>query len=114
MPSGSVTPAPAGVGVVAAGVGAAVTWTLADADVEAAACGEVAVAVRVMLVPTAFCGTATDARTWTGWAVVRPTEHVTPPGGAQTVKPGAGFAGFTLILTFAVPFSWFASQTQMA
>jgi hypothetical protein len=98
---------------VAEGVGSALTRTLADPDAEAFACGEVPVAVRVTRVPAAFVGTATAARSWTGWEV-RPTEHTFPPDGVQTVKLGAGVAGFAAMVTFAVPFPWPASQTQIA
>jgi len=98
---------------VADGVGSALTRTLADPDAEAFACGEVPVAVRVTRVPAAFFGTATAARSWTGWEV-RPTEHTFPPDGVQTVKLGACVAGFAAMVTFAVPFPWPASQTQIA
>ena len=98
---------------LAEGVGSALTRTLADPDAEAFACGEVPVAVRVTRVPAAFFGTATAARSCTGWEVSA-TEHAFPPGGVQTVKLGAGVAGFAAIVTFAVPFPWPASQTQIA
>jgi hypothetical protein len=114
-PPGSVTPTPSGsVDGVAAGVEAAVTVTLPDADAEAADCAEVPVAVRVMSVPAAFPGTATAARSCTAWAAVRPTEHVVPPGVAQTVKLGDSWPGFAAILIFALPFTLPASQTQIA
>jgi len=32
----------------------------------------------------------------------------------QTVKLGVGVAGFAAMVTFAVPFPWPASQTQIA
>jgi hypothetical protein len=66
-----------------------------------------------MWVPAAFRGAATAARSWVGLDV-RPTEHDFPPGAAQTVKLGAGVAGFAVILIFAVPFARPASQTQIA
>lgn len=115
-PPGSVTPTPSGsVAGVVAGVEAAVTVTLPDPDAEAADCAEVPVAVRVMWVPAAaVCGTATAARSCTAWAAVRPTEHVVPPGAAQTVKLGADLPGFAAILIFALPFTLPASQTQIA
>jgi hypothetical protein len=93
------------------GVPAAVTRTLPDADAPAP-CGEVPVAVRVRWVPAAFFGTATAARNSTAWFAVRATEHVLPPVVAQTVK--LGVPDFALMLTFAVPFTVPASQTQTA
>jgi hypothetical protein len=103
--------------VVPAGVdeGAGFTWTrtLSEEDAEAAACGEVPVALRMMWVPAALCGTATAARSWAGLDV-KAMEHVFRPGGAQTVKLGAGVAGFAVILIFAVPCARPASQTQIA
>jgi len=90
------------------------TRTLSDADAEAAACGEVPVTLRVRRVPAAFCGAAIAARNWTGWAVVRPTEHTVLPGGEQTVKLGPRPPGLAVMLIFAVPVTWPASQTQIA
>jgi hypothetical protein len=113
---GSNAPAPTGEGVPAGvdeGAGFALTRTLSEEDAEAAACGEVPVALRVMWVPAALRGTATAARSWAGLDV-RAMEHVFPPGAAQTVKLGAGLAGFAVILIFAVPFARPASQTQIA
>ncbi len=96
-------------------VGAAVlTRTLPDAVAEAADCGEVPVAVRVMWVPVAFSGTATAARNWTAWPAVRATEHEFPPVAGQTVKLGVSLPGPAEMLTFAVPFTVPASQTQTA
>jgi hypothetical protein len=113
VPGGRGAPTP-GVGVGDAdGVGTAVTRTLPDADAEAGACGEVPVAVRVIWVPAAFCGTAIAACSSTGWAV-RPTEHVFFPAGEQTVKLGASLAGFAVMLIFAWPLAWLASETQIA
>jgi hypothetical protein len=106
-----VVAVPAG---VVPGAEAAATGTLPDAET-AAACGEVPVAVRVIVVPAAFCGTATAARSWTGWApAVRATEHDVPPGDAQTVKLGASVPGFAVMLTFALPLTPLDSQTQIA
>ena len=114
---GASTPTPGVVAVpagVVPGAEAAATGTLPDADAAAAACGEVPVAVRVMVVPAAFCGTATAARSWTGWPAVRLTEHDVPPGAAQTVKLGASVPGFAVMLTFALPLTPLDSQTQIA
>jgi hypothetical protein len=116
LAGGGNRPVPTGVFVplgVAEGEGSALTRTLADPEAEAFACGEVPVAVRVMLVPAAFFGVATAARNWTGWEV-RPTEQTFPPGDEQTVKLGAGLAGFVAMVTFALPFLAPASQTQIA
>jgi len=100
--------------VLALGVGvAAVTRTLPDAVAEAADCGEVPVAVRVRWVPAAFFGTATAARNWTAWPAVRATEHEAPPIAGQTVKLGVSLPGAAAMLTFAVPFTVPASQTQI-
>jgi hypothetical protein len=115
---GASTPTPGVVAVpagVVPGAEAAATGTLPDAETAAAACGEVPVAVRVIVVPAAFCGTATAARSWTGWApAVRATEHDVPPGDAQTVKLGASVPGFAVMLTFALPLTPLDSQTQIA
>ena len=116
FPVGSDAPTPAGEAVpvgLLEGAGFAFTRTLAEEDAEAAACGEVPVALRVIWVPAAFRGTATAARSWVGLDV-RPTEHVLPPGAAQTVNLGAGVAGFAVILIFPVPFARPTSQTQIA
>ena len=91
---------------------AAVTGTVPDAVAEAADCGEVPVAVRVRWVPAAFWGTATTARNWTACPAVRATEHVVPPVVGQTVKLGVSLPGAAVMLTFAVPFTGPASQTQ--
>jgi len=113
---GGNTPVPTGVFVpagVSEGVGSALTRTLADPDAEAFDCGEVPVAVRVTRVPAAFFGAATAARNWAGWEA-RATEHTLLPGGEQTVKLGAGLAGFAVMVIFAVPLERPASQTQTA
>jgi hypothetical protein len=65
-------------------------------------------------VPAAFCGTATAARNWTAWPAVRATEHEFPPVAGQTVKLGVSLPGAAAMLTFAVPFTVPASQTQTA
>jgi len=114
--AGGNTPVPTGALVPAGvfeGVGFALTRTLADPDAEAFDCGEVPVAVTVTRVPAAFFGTATAARNWAGWEA-RATEHTLLPGGEQTVKLGAGLAGFAVMVIFAVPFERPASQTQTA
>jgi len=113
---GGNTPVPTGLFVPAGvfeGVGFALTRTLADPDAEAFDCGEVPVAVRATRVPAAFFGTAIAARNWTGLEV-KATEHTLPPGGEQTVKLGAGLAGFAEMVIFAVPLERPASQTQTA
>jgi hypothetical protein len=95
------------------GVPAAVIRTLPDADAPAP-CGEVPVAVNVIWLPAAPLGTATAARNWTAWLAVRATEHAIPPVVAQTVKLGASLPGPAAMLTFAVPLTLPASQTQTA
>ena len=64
--------------------------------------------------PAAFFGTATAARSWTAWPAVRATEHEAPPVAGQTVKLGVSLPGPAAMLTFAVPFTVPASQTQIA
>jgi hypothetical protein len=116
LAGGGNTPVPTGVFVPAGvfeGVGFALTRTLADPDAEAFDCGEVPVAVRVTRVPAAFFGTAIAARNWTG-REARAIEHTLPPGREQTVKLGAGLAGFAVMVIFAVPLERPASQTQTA
>jgi len=116
LAAGGNTPVPTGVFVPAGvleGVGFALTRTLADPDADAFDCGEVPVAVRVTRVPAAFFGTAIAARNWTGLEA-RATEHTLAPGGEQTVKFGAGLAGFAVMVIFAVPLERPASQTQTA
>jgi hypothetical protein len=93
---------------------AALTRVLPDAVAEAADCGEVPAAVRVRWVPAAFCGTATTARSWTAWPAVKATEHEFPPVAGQTVKLGVSLPGAAVMVTFAVPFTVPASQTQTA
>jgi hypothetical protein len=95
------------------GVPAAVIRTLPDADAPAP-CGELPVAVSVMWLPAAPFGTAIAARNWTAWLAVRATEHAVPPVVAQTVKLGASLPGPAVMLTFAVPLTLPASQTQTA
>jgi hypothetical protein len=90
------------------------TRTLPDAVAEAADWGDVPVAVRVRWVPAAFFGTATAARSWTAWPAVRATEHEVPPVAGQTVKLGVSLPGVAAMLTFAVPFTVPANQTQIA
>jgi len=102
-----------GVPVLDAGAGA-VTETLPDAVAEAADWAEVPVAVRVRWPAAAFCGTATAARSWTACPAVRATEHELPPVTGQTVKLGVSLPGAAEMLTFAVPFTVPASQTQTA
>jgi hypothetical protein len=65
-------------------------------------------------VPAAFCGTVTAARNWTAWPAVRATEHEFPPVAGQTVKLGVSLPGAAEMVTFAVPFTVPASQTQTA
>ena len=86
---------------------------LLDADAEAATPGDVAVAVSSTWVPAPFCGTATATCSWIGWAAVRATEHIVPPGTAQIVKLGASLPGLAAMLIFAVPFTWPTSRTQI-
>jgi len=65
-------------------------------------------------VPAAPCGTASVARNWTAWPAVRATEQELPPVAGQTVKLGVSLPGAAVMLTFAVPFTEPASQTQTA
>ena len=116
-PTGSRTPAPEGADGVPAEVTAVArggpTGILIEADAEAATSGEVPVAISSTRVPAPFCGTATAACSWTGWAVVRATEHTVRLGAVQAVKLGAGLPGLAVMLIFAVPFTWPASRTQI-
>jgi hypothetical protein len=91
-----------------------VTRTLPEAETEAAACGEIPAAVRVIWVPAALFGTATAARNSTGWPAVSPTEQAAPPDDEQTVNLGAGLPGFAVMVIFAVPLAFPASETQIA
>jgi hypothetical protein len=65
-------------------------------------------------VPAAFCGTAIATCSWTAWPAVRATEHEFPPVAGQTVKLGVSLPGAAVMVTFAVPFTVPASQTQTA
>jgi hypothetical protein len=67
-----------------------------------------------MWLPAVLLDTATAARNSTAWLAVRATEHAVPPVIAQTVKLGASLPGPAVMLTFAVPLTLPASQTQTA
>jgi hypothetical protein len=119
---GSVPPTPAGVAVLpaedVAGAGVGVvgvfTETLSHAAAGAAASGDVPVAVRVILLGAAFCGTGTLACNSVGWAAARVTRQVAVPGVWQTVKTGESLAGCVVRATVAFPLVVPTNQTQTA
>lgn len=91
-----------------------VTETLSHAAAGVAASGDVPVAVRVMLLGAAFCGTGTLAANSVGWAAARVTRQVAVPGLGQTVKTGESLAGTVVRATVAFPLAVPTNQTQIA